>query len=216
MLKRMAKYIVFDGMDGSGKGTQLKLLEKRFGESVVFTREPGGPPLAEKLRGIVRDDQLAREATALFHFLGFWMAREETMHKLVMPALQAGKHVFSDRGDSSTFAFQIFGEQQRRLIKEYGNLRNLVFLAPGRRPPDLYVIFALPASVARERALADSARETNHFDVRDLAYYERVWEGFFKFKDHGPTVYIDANQSPAQVHLDVMDALRSRAGIECA
>lgn len=87
-------YIVFDGMDGSGKGTQMKLLQEKFGDSAVFTREPGGPPLAEDIRGIIRDNPLAADSTPLFHFLGFWMAREETMHKLVMPALQAGKHVF--------------------------------------------------------------------------------------------------------------------------
>ena len=95
-----AKYVVFDGMDGSGKGIQIEFLKKALGDSVLFTREPGGPPLAEEIRKIVRDSPLAGQSTALFHFLGFWMAREETLHKLVMPALQSGKHVFSDRGES--------------------------------------------------------------------------------------------------------------------
>ena len=203
------KFVVFDGMDGSGKGTQIELLKKVFSD-VVFTREPGGPPLAEEVRKIVRDNPLAGESTGLFHFLGFWMAREESVHKLVMPALNAGKHVFSDRGDSSTFAFQLFGEEQEGLIEMFAQLRSRVFFAPMRRPPDLYVIFDLPAEVARERALRDATRVANHFDVRNLAYYKRVREGFIEFAKHYQTVFVDASQTPEKMDRDVRISLAAR------
>lgn len=203
----MAMYVVFDGMDGSGKGTQISLLRKRYGDTVVFTREPGGPPLAEELRGIVRDNPLAGESTPLFHFLGFWMAREETMDKIVMPTLRGGRHVFSDRGDSSTFAFQLFGEDQKSLEEDFFRLRSRVFLTPGRKSPDHYVIFDLPATVARERALQDAKRKANHFDVRNLEYYERVREGFHEFGRRYPAIFIDATRSPEEIHRDVLKYL---------
>lgn len=206
-----AKYVVFDGMDGSGKGVQIDLLKKEMGDRVVFTREPGGPPLAEEIRRIVRDDARTAGSTALFQFLLFWAAREESLHKLVMPTLKSGTHVFSDRGDSSTFAFQIFGEENHELLDLFLRLRQkFVFAADKeRREPDLYIVFDLPAEVARERVMQAGRGELNHFDVRDLAYYERVRDGFLKFAGHPyyPVRFVDATRTPEEVHRDVMKIL---------
>ena len=207
-----AKYVVFDGMDGSGKGTQLTLLEeKSHPDQVVFTREPGGPPLAEEVRKIIRDNPLAGQSTALFHFLMFWGAREESMHRRVMPALQSGKHVFSDRGDSSTYAFQLCGEENEQLLPAFMYMRQLVFAdSIRRRKPDLYVIFDVPAEVARERALRDASRAQTHFDTRDLGYYERVRSGFKKFAKLAPVEFIDATRMPEEVHRSVMLLLAAK------
>lgn len=198
-----AKYVIFDGMDGCGKGTQMSLLQKKLGGSAVFTREPGGPPLAEDIRGIIRDNPLAGDSTALFHFLMFWGAREETVHKLVMPALQSGKHVFSDRGDSSTFAFQLCGEEYNELDL-FIKLRNRMFLTANRQQPDLYIFFDLPAEVSRMRVMQDASRAKNHFDDRDLEYYQRVREGFREFAMSAPTEFVDATKTPEEIHRDVL------------
>ena len=200
------KYVVLDGMDGSGKGTQMALLRSVFSSSAVFTREPGGTPFAEEIRRVVRDNPLAEESTPLNNFLLFWAAREEVMHNLVMPALQSGKDVFSDRGDSSTFAFQIHGEENMDLLPLFSVLREAVFRA--RRQPDLYIIFDLPAGVARERVLRDSEREKNHFDLRDLWYYECVRQGFRNFANYAPVVLVDAEQSSEKIHHSVLEHLR--------
>ncbi len=200
------KYVIFDGMDGSGKGVQIDFLKKELANfPVIFTREPGGPPLAEEIRRIVRDNPLAADSTAVFHFLGFWMAREESMHRLVMPALQAGKSVFSDRGDSSTFAFQLYGEEHTELVPEFAGMQYLIFGGHrGRRRPDLYIIFDLPAKMARERALQDASRTQTHFDVRDIEYYKRVRDGFRSFAiGHSHVKIVDATQSPEAVHRHV-------------
>lgn len=208
---KSAKYVVFDGMDGCGKGTLMKSLEKALTSKVVFTREPGGPPLAEEIRKIVRDNDLAGQSTALFQLLLFWAAREESMHKLVMPALQSGKHVFSDRGDSSTYAFQLYGEEHMELFGVYSLLRNLVFAEHrGHRQPDLYIFLDLPAEVARERALQDATRAQTHFDVRDIGYYERVRDGFRRFADYLPVVLIDATRTQKEVHESVLTVLATR------
>lgn len=207
------KYVVFDGMDGSGKGTQIKLLQEKLSGSVVFTREPGGTPFAEEIRKIVRDNPLAGKSTALNNFLLFWAAREELLQNLITPTLQSGRHVFSDRGDSSTYAFQLCGEQNMELLDLFISVRNHMFYRPHRRPPDLYVIFDLSAEVARERVMQDANRETNHFDGRDLAYYERVRRGFHKFAEHQPVAFIDARRTPEEVHQLVRVALAVKAGI---
>ena len=94
-----AKYVVFDGMDGSGKGTQIKHLEEKLSGRVIFTREPGGTPFAEEIRKLLLSNSLAGKSTALNNFFLFWAAREELQENFVLPALQSGKHVFSDRGD---------------------------------------------------------------------------------------------------------------------
>ena len=199
------KYVVFDGIDGSGKGTQIDALKEELGDRVVFTREPGGTPFAEEIRKLVRDNPLAGQSTALNNFLLFWAAREEVMHNLVMPSLKEGKHVFSDRGDSSTFAFQIYGEQRNDMFDPFTLMRELVFAKSRmRREPDLYIIFDLPAEIARERVMLAGRGELNHFDTRDIAYYERVRAGFRFFAQHYPTVkIIDATKTPERVHREV-------------
>lgn len=202
-----AKYVVLDGMDGVGKGVQIELLKRKFASSAVFTREPGGTPFAEEIRKVVRDHPLADTATPLAHYLLFWAAREELQHRLIAPTLMAGKHIFSDRGDSSTFAYQLPGE-----VKEFLSLfiimRNIVFAgSDGRRPPDLYIIFDAPAEVARERALRDAQRTKTHYDVRDIGYYERVRDGFKEFAGYGRVKFIDATRTPEEVHCSVIEIL---------
>jgi len=209
------KYIVFDGMDGSGKGTQMKLLKEKFGSQVVFTREPGGTPFAEEIREILVNNPLAGKSTALNNFFLFWAAREELQENLFVPALRMGKHVFSDRGDSSTFAFQLYGEEHEELVCTFLRIRELVFGGNARRrQPDLYVIFDLPAEIARERATQDTSRTTSHFDVRDLEYYQRVRKGFEKFSRYVLSVrFIDADRTPLKIHQEVLTVLRDRVGV---
>lgn len=202
-----AKYIVLDGMDGVGKGTQVELLKRKF-SSAVFTREPGGTPFAEEIRRVVRDQPRADTSTPLAHFLLFWAAREDLQYNLVAPALRAGKHVFSDRGDSSTFAFQLYGEEHEEFFGPFMLMRNLVFAGGnGRRSPDLYIIFDLPAEVARERALQDAQRTKTHYDVRGVEYYQRVRTGFKKFAKYGRVKFIDATRTPEEVHCSVIEIL---------
>ena len=191
-------------MDGSGKGTQMQLLRETFGNSVVFTREPGGTPFAEEIRTLALENPLVGKSTPLNNFLLFWAAREELQQNLVVPALRSGKHVFSDRGDSSTFAFQLHGEEHEELLDVFMRMRELVFSeGSGRRRPDCYIVFDLPAHVARERALRDAGRVQNRFDLRDLSYYERVRAGFRKFAQRYPVIFVDATRSPEEIHRSV-------------
>ena len=109
--------------------------------------------------------------------------------------------MFSDRGDSSTFAFQVCGEEHNDLTEVFNLMRKFVL------HPDLYVVFDLPAETARARVLRDANREKNHFDDRDLEYYKRVRGGFRKFKEYAPVNFVDATQSPEEVHQSVLRSL---------
>ncbi|MFA6078034.1 MAG: dTMP kinase [Candidatus Paceibacterota bacterium] len=215
-------YCVFDGLDGSGKGLQLDLLRERLdrhgihnGERVVFTREPGGTPLAEVIREVILGP-LAKESTPFNNMLLFLAAREELMRKLVFPAILAGKSVISDRGDSSTFAFQIYGEERFALEERFWRLREDIFRHSPLRSngPDIYVFFDLPPLVAYQRMAGDSARTKTHFDLRPIEYHERVRDGFSDFARQCSTaVIVDANRKPEEVHEEVWSIVSEELGL---
>src|SRR5579864_4280814 len=103
------KFIVLEGGEGAGKSTQLRVIKEILGDDIVITREPGGSPYAEEIRNVILKSTNAGQADAKTHFALFWAARADHMKNTVLPALNAGKHVISDRFDSSTFAYQIYG-----------------------------------------------------------------------------------------------------------
>lgn len=207
-------YAVLDGMDGSGKGTQLVLLEKHLGTRALFTREPGGTPYAEQMRTIMLASSHAKRATPLTQFLLFWAAREELMERVVFPALCAGKHVISDRGYSSTWAYQIQGELNHSLKHLFEEMHRAVYCLQHRTRPSLHIFYDLPAKEARARAMRDLARVSNHYDERPLAYYQRVRDGFKDFarRPEERVYFVDATQTPEVMHAETLDIL-ARHGV---
>lgn len=194
-------YIVIDGLDACGKGTQLDLLEQRAekeNHKLMRTREPGGEPLAEGIRTLYKE--LGMASSPLTQFLMMWSSRSSYLDKTVRPALAAGTPVFSDRGDSSTLAYQIHAGQAPELEAEFWRMRKLVF---GENEPSLYVILDVPAEVARVRSLADSTH-TSAFDKKPVLWFERAREGFAAFAKALPdkVVIIDGNRPPEEVHED--------------
>lgn len=198
-MDKRGKFIVIDGMDGSGKGTQIKLLkEKLEGHSVLFTREPGGTPKAEEIR-----EMLLRQggpvSNPVSDFFLFWASRGSHVEDFVAPSLQAGIHVISDRYDSSTFAFQLWGERHHDqwLASMFDAVRSAL---PKSYIPDAYIFLDLPPEVAFERRSKDAAQEKSRFDVRPLSYHQNVRAGFHEFKNRYGAHLVDAHQSPEQVH----------------
>lgn len=201
-MDKRGKFIVIDGMDGSGKGTQIELLKKRLaGEPVLFTREPGGSPRAEELRAMI----LSRDGTLsnpVCDFFLFWAARGSHVEDVVIPALEAGMHVICDRYDSSTHAFQIRGEQSAAWLSTM--FREIRRTLPKTYLPDLYVILDLEPSIAFERRAKDAQQAKSKFDVLPIEYHERVRSGFKEFAaDYGPAEFVDASRSPEEMHEDV-------------
>jgi len=187
-----------DGGEGSGKTTFVKFLKEKYTDgSFVFTREPGGSPLAEKIRDIILSGG-AKQASAETMFALFWAARGDHMKNVIVPALESGKNVVCDRFDSSTYAYQIYaqgGEHLRNLFEECRK----VFL--GKNVPDLYIFFDVEPVVGLSRVESRGEKKT-HFDEQQINFHERVREGIREFISNKPHAIVDASQSIDKVRQD--------------
>ncbi|MDP2648610.1 MAG: dTMP kinase [bacterium] len=193
-------FIVIDGMDGSGKSTEVKLLRKDLrGRRALFTHEPGGTPHAEKIRRVLLTHK-AGKRDAFTDFFLFWAARSAHVREAIIPALKAGKVVVSDRFDSSTYAFQVRAEKHPELENPFWECRRAVL---GKYTPDAYIILDLPAIVSARRRRTDRSKKLTTFDKQKLAYHERVRAGVKKFKPDAKVYSINANRGIEEVHADV-------------
>jgi dTMP kinase len=205
-MKNKGKFIVIDGLDGCGKGTQMEMLEEKLsllGE-VILTREPGGTPYAEEIRGLILGDSAA-DTDAQTQFFLFLAARNEHMKKRVVPTLLTGTHVISDRADSSTWAFQMYGEESLFLRERFLESRKWVL---GEYAPDLYIVLDLTPETAFERSKNDPGRKQTHFDKKDIPYHTRVRAGFLEFSKFFPVRIIDASRSKEEIHKDIFEAIQ--------
>lgn len=199
------KFIVIDGMDGSGKGTQITLLRERLGEyPVIFTREPGGTSKAEQIRKILLDPH-SPSSTPLCDFFLFWASRASHIQDLIVPKLREGISVISDRYDSSTFAFQIYGENHLEWEQIFVDVRNQLRTLIGERyVPDLYIFLDLDENEAYRRRAADQSQDKTRFDIQPLDYHRRVRNGFMTFaQNFGYCRIIDARLPIQEVHAQV-------------
>lgn len=195
------RFITFEGIDGAGKTSHLDAMEARWraaGRQVVRTREPGGSPLAEKLRALVLHDEMDPLTESLLVFA----ARRDHLRTVIEPALAAGQWVLSDRFTDATFAYQGGGRGF-----ELGTLQTLENWVQQGRQPDLTLLFDLPPAVAAERLRA--ARQPDRFEAQDAAFFERVRQAYLARLQAQPQRFalIDASQSPADVARAVDAAL---------
>lgn len=205
-MSQSGKFIVIDGGEGSGKGTVLDALKGTFPQGFVFTREPGGTPLAEKIREVIFCEE-AREADALTTFALFWAARADHMEKKVRPALENGLHVVSDRFDLSTFAYQLYGQQNLNLLDLFWRMREMYSVPV----PDLYIYLDVDPVIGLERTRKRG--DGNHYDEKDIEFHQRVREGYreflFRSRDRLQVVgstckMVDASQDPHDVIHEVL------------
>lgn len=199
---KKGKFIVIDGGDGAGKSTQVRRLKEYFGDRVVITREPGGSPYAEEIRNLILQSPNASQADAKTLAGLFWAARADHIKNTVLPALEAGKIVVSDRFDSSTFAYQIYAQGHNELKKTFPKFRDF-FLEECK--PDLYVYFDISVEEGLKRKDNDGV-EKNHLDERELEFYHRMREGYTRFFEiiDEPHVVIDASKSIEDVFQDLI------------
>lgn len=211
---RKAPFIVIDGLDGCGKGTQIRLLgerAKREERSCAFTREPGGAPLAEELRELFKSD-LGSNASALTQLLMVCASRRECLEKAVWPLLEQCVPVISDRCDSSTLAYQIYALNAPELEEEFWRLREVIF---GDYPPSIYIFIGVPPNVARGRVVEDGTRGSlTHFDAKPIEFYERVYKGFCAFANHPSikTVFVDGTRTREEIHEDIYRIVSNACG----
>lgn len=198
-------FITLEGGDGAGKTTQLGLLADRLraaGQDVVTTREPGGTPAAEALRGVLLEQGPWEPVTeALLHFA----ARREHVAGLIRPALDRGRVVLSDRFADSTLAYQCFGLGLPRSVWE----RLAEVTLDGLRP-DLTLVLDLP--VARGMARARGRGRLDHYERLPDAFHERVRAGFLAIAaaEPGRCAVIDADAEAATVAGRIAEVVAAR------
>ena len=208
-------FITFEGGEGAGKSTQIRLLENSLsakGKKVVVVREPGGTPLAEKVRYLLKefpDDPPSAKAELLL----FLAARAQLVEKTIAPALAAGAWVLSDRFSDSTFAYQGFG---RGLPLE--TIKEIDSFACAGLEPDMTFFLDLPASVAEgrmRRREASTGVAADRFERAEGGFHDRVREGFRALAAAAPEriVTIDASAAPEVVAERISETLSLRGMI---
>ena len=197
-------FISFEGIDGAGKSTHISALVQAFeaqGRRVTLTREPGGTPLAEKLRTLVLNDAMDPLCEALLMFA----ARRDHLHQVIEPALARGDVVLCDRFTDATFAYQGGGRGFTLDV-----LDQLEAWVQEGWQPDMTLWFDLPPRVAAQRRAA--ARAADRFEAEDEAFFERVRQGYQRRCQAQPARFavLDAERTPEQVWGQVAHALESR------
>lgn len=167
------KFITFEGCEGSGKSTQLKLLSeylKTVGVDFIMTREPGGGEISEEIRKIILNGaytEMCGECEALLYAA----ARIQHLHEIVAPALDAGKLVICDRYVDSSFAYQGYA---RGLGMDF--IENINSYALEKFTPELTVFLDIPPREAFERK--HGADENDRMEQLGLGFHEKVYEGY--------------------------------------
>lgn len=186
---RRGRFITFEGPEGSGKSTQVRLLRERLealGRSAVQTREPGGTALGKAVRELLLGAEqlhMVAEAEALL------LSADRAQHvaEVIRPALAAGRIVLGDRHVDSMLAYQGFGRGM-----DLARLEQLAAIATGGLSPDVTVLIDLDPviSLTRRRASSTDGGEVNRFDRRALAFHQRVREGFLALAAREPERFV--------------------------
>lgn len=203
----MNKFITFEGVEGSGKSTQVKLLgQYLIGENVpvLLTQEPSGTPIGRKIGDILfnRGHQAMCPETELFLFCA---ARAQHVREVVGPALQDGKYVLCDRFSDATYAYQAAG---RGL--DFDFIKTINDYCALRLKPDLTLLFDLPVETGLQRAGRRDAElqdpsAADRFEKEKLDFHNRVRQGYLSLRaaDPGRFRVIDAARSMDMIAQDV-------------
>jgi dTMP kinase len=200
-------FITFEGIDGCGKSTQLRLLASELrmrGLEVVSTREPGGTPLGKRLRTVLLDSQI--EVDPLAELLLFAADRAQHVRTLLRPAIESGSVVLSDRYADATAAYQGAGRNFTA-----NTISQVINLATEGLKPDLTLIFDLPVAecLARTTRRTETDNKTDRLDAEDAAFHTRVRNAYLKLAEDEPerVRIINASGSINETHDRVMEVV---------
>ena len=188
-MKSNPKFITLEGVDGAGKSTCIKFIKKYLTDrsfSYLFTREPGGTDLGEKLRGILLHDKMDQETETLLMFA----ARNEHVKLVIKPNLESGVIVISDRFTDATYAYQSGGKNVQ--MKKITILKNWVHEG---LTPDLTLLFDLPIDISLSRLNSDG--NLDKFEKEAADFHTRIRESYLALARNEPDRFqiINSNQN---------------------
>jgi len=217
-MRARGKFVTFEGLDGTGKSTQVRKLAAALrdaGHTVVETREPGGTATGEKIRRVLLDSGTAG-LDPLAEMALMFASRAQHIAEVIEPALAAGSIVLCDRFTDSTEAYQGGGRKLGSAA-----VRELHRVLCGNLQPDLTILLESnpEASVSRARRrnqrnakAAIRGHDENRFEQETRAFFARVRDGFAAIAKREPkrVVIVDARGTPAQTHARIRDVVRKK------
>lgn len=201
------KFISFEGPDGSGKTSVIKVVEKYFqdqGYETVVTREPGGIKISEKIRDIIHDVE-HKEMDARTEALLYAASRSQHLHQKIIPAVNAGKIVLCDRYVDSSLAYQGYG---RNLGVE--EVLKINMFAINGYFPDLTIFVDVRPEVGLDRVFKASEREKNRLDLEPLKFHQKIYNGYLEILKKYPERIkrINGEQSIEAVATEAIDLIK--------
>jgi dTMP kinase len=208
------KFITLEGIDGSGKSTQLRMLSgalRERGVDPLITFEPGGTPLGRRLRDAFLETE--ETVTPMAELLLFAADRAQHVEFMIKPALATGRTVISDRYADATFAYQGAG----RGFDEK-TVNQVIKLATGGLKPDLTLFFDIPTSLALSRmsARGESGEKSNRMDFETVEIYERVRDAYLGIATREPKRFriVDASGPMEEIQRNVLAIVTDLLKIE--
>lgn len=201
-------FITFEGSEGSGKSTQINMLAAYLGQQgyeVLVTREPGGTHIGEQVRQCLHDVK-NKEMTAAAEVLLYSASRSQLVREVIVPALENGVIVISDRYADSTMAYQGYGRQL-----DLDALGIITHFATGGLKPDLTILFDIDVEEGLSRRSV-GGEEMNRMDLQEIAFYKRVRDGYMELVKQEPErwVIVDAGRPPDEIQNDVRRSVEAK------
>jgi len=189
------RFITFEGTEGAGKSTQIKLLAERIqsaGRKVRLLREPGGTPIGEEIRHTLKHSAQNAAMTPEAELLLINASRAQLVREVICPSLAAGEIVLCDRFYHSTLAYQGYGRQL-----ELARVQQVIDFAVGDTRPDLTLMLHVPLAISEQRRKSRPSAIRDRFEESDRAFFERVEQGFRALAKADPAriKWIEATQS---------------------
>jgi dTMP kinase len=209
-------FVSFEGIEGSGKSTQVTLLAQVLrsrGYEISVTREPGGTPVGQVLRRLLLESSSSPLASGT-ELLLMLADRAQHVQEIVAPALRANKIVISDRFVDSTTAYQGYGRGV-----ELALLAQLNAFACGGCMPTLTLVLDLPVSegLRRVRQRQSGTQGTDRFEAESVAFHERVRAGYLEIARSDPqrVCILDAARPVEMIHQEILAVVQSRLPVLC-
>jgi len=191
-MEQMGKFITFEGPEGAGKTTVISALDDKLqaeGFTVILTREPGGIPIAESIRGVILDNK-HKEMDGKTEALLYAAARRQHLVEKIIPALEAGKIVLCDRFIDSSLAYQ--GYARGLGIDEVLTINQF---AIGEKMPDLTIFFDISPEEGLARIEKNHLREKNRLDKEEIEFHQAVYEGYQELMKRYPKRIVKTDAS---------------------